>query len=231
MTAVLQQMKEQRRRQQKEEAETLHPMRFRDEAEYRRRKGQPNPQPSTPPSTDVNAAQGKGAMEEEVKDEALEAPAAKWARIAAAGTKQPAVATSKASASSSASSSSSTAAVLPPSPLAESSSVAELASPELALENAVLLDSLSSDLDALHVAESKANEVAQLLSLFHSRVLQQSEQIDRIEDNTISSIALVERGVEQLRKAASKGASFRIMVLFMILVLSFSLLFLDYLYP
>ena len=224
VTAVLQGMKEQRRRQQKEEAETLHPVRFRDEAEYRRRKG-------LPPDTAADSAERKEGKEEVKEEEekgsverreaaaAVEMPAAKWARLAAPPS-QPRPSS-----------------VSPPSPSLSSTSTGSAAAvggeyepAELALENAALLSSLSSELDALKVAESKASEVAQLLSLFHSKVLQQAEQIDRIEDQTVTSTQLVERGVAELRKAASKGASFRLMVLFMILTLSFSLLFLDYLY-
>ena len=62
-------------------------------------------------------------------------------------------------------------------------------------------------------------------------MLEQSEQIERIEGNVVDSVALIERSVEQLRKAASRGASFRMMVMFMILLLSFCLLFLDWYYP
>ena len=215
VTAVLQGMKEQRRRQQREEAETLHPVKFRDEAEYRRRKGLA-PQP-TEDSAEGKEEPGDTGATSKTDAAAVEAPTAKWARLAAPT--QPRAAAAAPSA--------------PPSPSSLSASPAidrSLSSPELVLENAELLSSLSSNLDAMKVAESKASEVAQLLSLFHSKVLQQSEQIDRIEDQTITSTAYVERGVEQLRKAASKGASFRLMVLFMILTLSFSLLFLDYLY-
>ena len=242
VTEVLQRMKEQRRRQQKEEAETLHPIKFRDENEYRRRTKHADKQPH---STDARAPEEKKAGEErrgsekeekvDAKEDGrteLEAPAAKWARLAAHKSEPSRASQSQSASSSSSSSTSSTSSAFveaaPPS--SPSSSSPSYASPELAMENAALLDALSSNLDALRVAESKASQVGALLQLFHSRVLQQSEQIERIEDNAVSATALVERGVEQLRKAASRGASFRIMVLFMILTLSFSLLFLDFLY-
>jgi hypothetical protein len=38
----------------------------------------------------------------------------------------------------------------------------------------------------------------------------------------------VHSGISQLKKAAQRGVTFRMMMLFMILVLSFSLLFLDW---
>ena len=215
VTAVLQGMKEQRRRQQREEAETLHPVRFRDEAEYRRRKGLA-PQAAPDSAERKEEEEGGEQLRKPAPDAAaLQQPTTKWARLAAATQPRPVSPSSPSSSSSSS---------------ASAADGSQLASPELVQENAELLSSLSSDLDAMKVAESKASEVAQLLSLFHSKVLQQSEQIDRIEDATITSTAFVERGVDQLRKAASKGASFRLMVLFMILTLSFSLLFLDYLY-
>ena len=55
----------------------------------------------------------------------------------------------------------------------------------------------------------------------HTRELEQSEQIEGNKSNVVDSVSVVERGVEQLRKAANRGASFRMMVMFMILLLSF----------
>ncbi len=41
----------------------------------------------------------------------------------------------------------------------------------------------------------------------------------------------VHSGIAQLKKAAQRGVTFRMMILFMILMLSFSLLFLDWYTP
>jgi hypothetical protein len=38
----------------------------------------------------------------------------------------------------------------------------------------------------------------------------------------------VHAGISELKKAAARGVTFRMMILFMILVMSFSLLFLDW---
>lgn len=99
---------------------------------------------------------------------------------------------------------------------------------QLLQENAALLRSFEGDLDAIQQAESKAHDIANMITLFHTKVLEQSEQIDRIDSQTIESTSMIENGIEQLRRAAGRGASFRMMILFVIVVLSFSLLFLDW---
>ena len=99
---------------------------------------------------------------------------------------------------------------------------------QLLTENHHLLDSLESNLDAMHRAEASMASIANLMSLFQTKVLQQEEQIETIYDQAIQSTLHVHSGINQLKQAIQRGVTFRMMMLFMILVLSFSLLFLDW---
>ena len=224
VTEFMARMKDERRRQKQEQADTMHPPSFR---QYSAHAGE---------KEEKRQDAAKSGKEEKVEENAekrkqdsksgIVTNTNQWARLAQhddhkAATQPPAVVLSARPASTiAADDSASLATEAPP-----------VFSQQLEQENAQLFSSLSTNLSQLHQAESSASSIAQLLSLFHSRVLEQSEQIERIEGNVVDSVALVERGVEQLRKAASRGASFRMMVMFMILLLSFCLLFLDWYYP
>ena len=230
VTEWMARMKDERRRQKQEEAETMHPASFRqfgaaaaDGKEERKE------------ASMAGMGKGKEEKKEEVKQnsqtDGAVATTNQWARLAQQNEHSPAPTATTPTLTSAArptthletddaSSSSSAVADAPP-----------VFSQQLEQENAQLFSSLSTHLSQLQQAESTASSISHLLTLFHTRVLEQSEQIERIEGNVVDSVALVERGVEQLRKAASRGASFRMMVMFMILLLSFCLLFLDWYYP
>ena len=114
---------------------------------------------------------------------------------------------------------------LPPPVLSASETV------QLLAENHQLHDSLQENLDQIRKAEGKMAEISQMLALFSAKVLEQEEQIDTIYDQAIQSTLHVHSGISQLKKAAQRGVTFRMMILFMILMLSFSLLFLDWYMP
>lgn len=102
---------------------------------------------------------------------------------------------------------------------------------QLLEENRQLLDSLEENLDQIRRAESKMAEISGLIALFTTKVVEQEEQINSIYDHAIKSTLHVHSGIAQLKKAAQRGVTFRMMILFMILMLSFSLLFLDWYIP
>lgn len=102
---------------------------------------------------------------------------------------------------------------------------------QLLEENHHLLDSLEENLDHIRRAEQKMSDIGSLLSLFATKVVEQEEQIHTIYDHAIQSTLHVHSGIAQLKKAAQRGVTFRMMILFMILMLSFAMLFLDWYMP
>ena len=71
-------------------------------------------------------------------------------------------------------------------------------------------------------------KIAELQSIFTEKVLEQADDIERIHAETVSSTENIKGGNEAVRQAIQNKASYRVYILFVILVFSFSLLFLDW---
>jgi len=71
-------------------------------------------------------------------------------------------------------------------------------------------------------------KIAELQEVFTEKVLQQSGDIEIIGRNAMATTENIKDGNEELRKAIQNQASVRVYVLFFLLVMSFSLLFLDW---
>ena len=114
----------------------------------------------------------------------------------------------------------------------ESSSDEEELSPEeiqiLEEENAKLFEKFMSVKDTVQQVENKVVKIAELQNVFSEKVLAQKDDIDLISENAVKSTENVKDGNEELRKAIQNQASVRVYVLFFLLVMSFSLLFLDW---
>jgi syntaxin 18 len=95
-------------------------------------------------------------------------------------------------------------------------------------ENASLMQELDGNLDQMRHAEAKMHDIVNMLSLFSSKVLEQSETIECIYDEAVESSSHVRMGNQQLRKALDRGVNNRLVTLFALLLASFSLLFLDW---
>lgn len=76
--------------------------------------------------------------------------------------------------------------------------------------------------------ESKVVHIAELQELFTEKVLQQEKDIERIADTVVGSTENIKDANEQIRQAIQRNAGLRVWVLFFLLVMSFSLLFLDW---
>ena len=114
----------------------------------------------------------------------------------------------------------------------ESSSDEEELTPEevqmLEEENAKLFDDLMNVKDTVQQIETKVVKIAELQTVFAEKVLSQKDDIELVSENAIKSTENVKDGNEELRKAIQNQASVRVYVLFFLLVMSFSLLFLDW---
>lgn len=94
-------------------------------------------------------------------------------------------------------------------------------------ENHRLHTDLNYMVDQTRDIESRAEEVAQLLSIFSAKVEEQHEQIESIFEEVVSAQNYVQDANENLTETIQRGSRFRIMVLVMFLVASLGLLFLD----
>ena len=98
-------------------------------------------------------------------------------------------------------------------------------------ENVQLYDELNSLTDEVRVIGGKVMEIAKLQEIFTENVLKQENEIDRLNSTVIASTESVREGNDQLREAIKKGAGFRVWVLFSIITLAFTVLFLDWYNP
>lgn len=76
--------------------------------------------------------------------------------------------------------------------------------------------------------ESKVVHIAELQEIFTEKVLQQDKDIERISETVVGSTENMKSANEQIRQAMQRNAGLRVWMLFFLLVMSFSLLFLDW---
>ncbi|KAF4528260.1 hypothetical protein B566_EDAN014150 [Ephemera danica] len=95
-------------------------------------------------------------------------------------------------------------------------------------ENEQLFNELNSLSEEVRQIESKVVQVAELQEIFTEKVLQQEMDIDRISTAVVGVTENVKDGNEQIRQAIQRNAGLRVFILFFLLVMSFSLLFLDW---
>lgn len=115
----------------------------------------------------------------------------------------------------------------------------QLASSELSVEevqlfekeNVQIYDELNSLNDEVKIIGGKVMEIAKLQEIFTENVLKQEDEIGRLNSTVIASTESVREGNDQLREAIKKGAGFRVWVLFSIITLAFTVLFLDWYNP
>ncbi|XP_065843972.1 syntaxin-18-like [Oscarella lobularis] len=95
-------------------------------------------------------------------------------------------------------------------------------------ENAQLLEELTTSVDEVRQLESKVVEIGKLQEFFTEKVLHQASDMEHIHDIAVKSTENVKGGNEEIREAMKSNASFRVWILFFLLVLSLTLLFLDW---
>lgn len=95
-------------------------------------------------------------------------------------------------------------------------------------ENAALFEEMSSVSEEVGQIEGKVMEIAKLQETFTEKVLEQEKDIDRIEQVVVGSTENIKEGNEEIRQAMKNSAGFRVYILFFLLLLTLSLLFLDW---
>jgi len=95
-------------------------------------------------------------------------------------------------------------------------------------ENSLLFNELNSLSEEVNQLQGRVVKIAELQQTLTEKVLDQEQDIERIATTTISATENIREGNEQLRQALQSSSGFRIAIIFFILVLFFSLLFLDW---
>ncbi|XP_035209227.1 syntaxin-18-like [Stegodyphus dumicola] len=98
-------------------------------------------------------------------------------------------------------------------------------------ENQRLYEDMNTLVDEVREIEGKVVEIGRLQEILSEKVLQQDQDINRISDTVMGTTENIKEGNEELREAMKKNAGFRVWILFFLIVLSFSLLFLDWYSP
>lgn len=99
---------------------------------------------------------------------------------------------------------------------------------QLEMENERLIEQLNSLNSQVDQVTSKVVKISELQEIFSEKILQQSTDIEHIHLQAVSTTENVKEGNEAVRQAIQNQASYRVIVLFILLVFSFSLLFLDW---
>ncbi|KAM0728232.1 Syntaxin-18 [Formica fusca] len=98
-------------------------------------------------------------------------------------------------------------------------------------ENEQLYNELNNVTEEIKQIESKVVHIAELQEIFTEKVLDQDKDLDRLMTTVVGSTENVKEANEQIRQAIQRNAGLRVWILFFLLVMSFSLLFLDWYNP
>ncbi|XP_002166297.1 syntaxin-18 isoform X1 [Hydra vulgaris] len=95
-------------------------------------------------------------------------------------------------------------------------------------ENERLFSEMNTMMKEVRNIEGKVIEISQLQEIFQEKVLAQSSQIQNIHNSAVATTENVKDGNEQIRDAIKNSATFRVWILFFLVMCTFSLLFLDW---
>lgn len=98
-------------------------------------------------------------------------------------------------------------------------------------ENEQLYNELNTITEEVKQIESKVVHIAELQEIFTEKVLDQDKDLDRLMTTVVGSTENVKEANDQIRQAIQRNAGLRVWILFFLLVMSFSLLFLDWYNP
>lgn len=98
-------------------------------------------------------------------------------------------------------------------------------------ENSVLYDEINAVNEEVETLTSKVEEIGRLQGIFAENVLGQEEGLSSLSTTMISATENTREGNDEIREAIKKGAGFRVWVLFIIITLAFTVLFLDWYNP
>ncbi|CAO1404189.1 unnamed protein product [Diamesa serratosioi] len=95
-------------------------------------------------------------------------------------------------------------------------------------ENKQMFNEFKGLSEEVQQIEKHVYDIAKLQELFTEKVALQKGDIDRISNTVVGATENVKEANEQIKQAIQRNAGLRVYVLFFLLVMSFSLLFLDW---
>ncbi|XP_033219156.1 syntaxin-18 [Belonocnema kinseyi] len=98
-------------------------------------------------------------------------------------------------------------------------------------ENEQLFNELNTLTEEVKQIESKVVHIAELQEVFTEKVLEQDKDLDRLMTTVVGTTENVKEANEQIRQAIQRNAGLRVWILFFLIVMSFTLLFLDWYNP
>ncbi|XP_058789780.1 syntaxin-18 [Phymastichus coffea] len=98
-------------------------------------------------------------------------------------------------------------------------------------ENEQLYNELNTLTEEIKEIENKVVSISELQNVFSEKVLDQEKNLEYILTTVAGSTENVKEANEQIRNAIQRNAGFRVWILFFLIVLSFSLIFLDWYKP
>lgn len=101
----------------------------------------------------------------------------------------------------------------------------------LALENYHIHDELITLNDEVKLIGKKVVQISKLQELFTEKVMEQEVELNSVHEKAIRSSENVREGNDLIRDAMMKNASTRVFILFYIITLGFTILFLDWYNP
>ena len=95
-------------------------------------------------------------------------------------------------------------------------------------ENERLYEEMNNIDKEVKTIEGTVVQISHLQEIFQEKVLAQSTQIENINTTSVLTTENVKEGNEQIREAIKNSATFRVWILFFLVMCTFSLLFLDW---
>jgi syntaxin 18 len=99
---------------------------------------------------------------------------------------------------------------------------------QLEIENKQLLTVYKGLSEEIQMIERNALDIAKLQNIFSENVTAQKYDIERISQTVIATTENVREANQQIKEATQRNAGLRVYLLFFFIVMSFSLLFLDW---
>lgn len=101
----------------------------------------------------------------------------------------------------------------------------------LEVENRKLYSQLVQERDEVHEVARAITEIGRLNQALSNHLMEQLETTEHIADTSVSATEYIRQGNELLRDAINRKATVQFWILFILIVLTFSLHFLDWYYP
>lgn len=101
----------------------------------------------------------------------------------------------------------------------------------LEVENQILYQHFTQEKDELHQVAKKISEIGHLNQTLSEHLMEQLETTEKIADSSVTATEYIRQGNELLREAINSKATVQFWMLFILIILTFSLHFLDWFYP